>query len=76
MSGPPVAESGDESDQQRVEWEAHVAKAHAAGQCPFSGLTTKACIASICDCFIEQYPDDPYGLHPEAFVVNPPAPTT
>ena len=65
-----------EKDQQRVEWEAHVVREQAAGRCPFSGLAVKSCVASVCDCFIEQYPDDPYGLHPEAFVVNPPGATS
>lgn len=27
------------------------------------------CPESICDCFIDTYPDDPMGLHPEAFIV-------
>lgn len=26
---------------------------------------------SMCDCFIEQYPESPRDLHPEAFVVAP-----
>lgn len=40
-----------------------------ATQCPLGG---PRCPESICDCFIEQYPDDPMGLHPEAFVVMTP----
>jgi hypothetical protein len=36
------------------------------GECPAGG---RRCPPSICDCFIELYPDDPLGLHPEAFEV-------
>ena len=28
------------------------------------------CPESISDCFIDMYPDDPLGLHPEAYVVT------
>ncbi len=35
--------------------------------CPLGG---PRCPESICDCFIDQYPDDPLGLHPEAFIVG------
>lgn len=35
-------------------------------ECPaFPGAPR--CPRDICDCFIDQYPDDPTGLHPEAF---------
>lgn len=37
--------------------------------CPLGG---PRCPRSICDCFIEEYPDDPLGLHPEAFMVATP----
>lgn len=30
----------------------------------------RRCPPSICDCFIDIYPDDPGGIHPEAFVVG------
>lgn len=59
-----------EKDAQRIEHERHIAECEARGECPFSGLTFARCQASICDCFREQYPDDPYGLHPEAFIVG------
>lgn len=35
-------------------------------QCPLGG---PRCHEAICDCFIDQYPTDPLGLHPEAYVV-------
>lgn len=42
-------------------------------ECPaFPG--SPRCPASICDCFIDLYPDDPTGLHPEAFIVGDYAP--
>lgn len=59
-------------DPARAAYEAHIAESEARGICPFSGLTFASCQASICDCFRELYPDDPYGLHPEAFIVGPP----
>lgn len=36
-------------------------------ECPLGG---PRCPEAICDCFIDLYPDDPLGLHPEAFLVN------
>jgi hypothetical protein len=39
-------------------------------QCPYAEPGQARCHPAICDCFIEQYPDDPFGLHPEAFLVN------
>jgi hypothetical protein len=42
-------------------------------QCPV--FDTPQCPASICDCFIDQYPDDPAqaaALHPEFFTVEEP----
>lgn len=38
-------------------------------QCPYAEPGRQACPASICDCFVAEYPDDPFGLHPEAFRV-------
>lgn len=39
-------------------------------ECPaFPG--SPRCSPSICDCFIDIYPDDdPGGIHPEAFIVG------
>jgi hypothetical protein len=39
-------------------------------QCPYAPPGRTRCWESICDCFIDLYPDDPFGLHPEAFVVG------
>lgn len=39
-------------------------------QCPGLGGTGPRCDDGICDCFIDQFPDDPGGLHPEAFIVG------
>lgn len=35
--------------------------------CPLGG---PRCHEAICDCFVDLYPDDPQGLHPEALVVG------
>lgn len=35
-------------------------------QCPMGG---ERCPEDICDCFIEQFPDNPLGLHPELYTV-------
>ena len=35
--------------------------------CPLGG---RRCPEAICDCFVDLYPDDPLGIHPEAFVVG------
>jgi hypothetical protein len=40
--------------------------------CEYAGRGRTRSSSAICDCFIEQYPDDPFGLHPEAFTVNIP----
>jgi hypothetical protein len=32
------------------------------------------CPESMCDCFIDQYPDDPVNLRPEHFVILFPEP--
>ena len=39
-------------------------------KCPYAQRGESRCSPAICDCFIDQYPDDPFGLHPEAFVVT------
>lgn len=31
---------------------------------------TQRCPEWLCDCFIDMFPDDPTGLHPEVFVVG------
>jgi hypothetical protein len=41
-------------------------------QCPYADKGKKRCPEWRCDCFIDLYPDDPFGLHPEAFVVGRP----
>lgn len=41
-------------------------------QCSYADPGERACPAWRCDCFVDQYPDDPFGLHPEAFVVGSP----
>lgn len=38
-------------------------------QCPHAPPGDKRCPPSICDCFIDTHPDDPFGLHPEDFAV-------
>ncbi|QLQ11153.1 MAG: hypothetical protein HZY75_13220 [Nocardioidaceae bacterium] len=35
-------------------------------RCGYAARPGEKCI--MCDCFVDQYPDDPFGLHPEAFV--------
>lgn len=37
--------------------------------CPMGG---RRCPESICDCFIEHFPDAPLGMHPEMFIVGKP----
>lgn len=37
--------------------------------CEYAGKGKTRCPQSICDCFIEQFPDSPRELHPEAFIV-------
>lgn len=39
--------------------------------CPYARGVAR-CPAWRCDCFIDQYPDSPFDLHPEAFVVRAP----
>lgn len=43
-------------------------------RCPYADPGKSRCSPSDCDCFIEQYPEDPFGLHPEAFMVMVPCP--
>lgn len=38
--------------------------------CEYADSGQKKCPASICDCFIDQYPDSPRDVHPEAFIVS------
>ena len=43
--------------------------------CEYASAGRTRCSPAICDCFIEQFPDSPSDLHPEAFIVaipNPP----
>jgi hypothetical protein len=39
-------------------------------QCPYAPPGLARCPESICDCFIDTHPDDPFGLHPEDFIVG------
>jgi hypothetical protein len=48
-----------------------------AQYCPAWGPGSPVCPRSICDCFIDEFPDDMEaagGLHPEFFTVMPPVP--
>lgn len=38
--------------------------------CPYAEPGQRRCPPSICDCFIDTHPDDPFGLHPDDFLVN------
>jgi hypothetical protein len=38
--------------------------------CEYADRGKTRCSPSICDCFIDTYPDSPFDLHPEAFVVR------
>lgn len=40
--------------------------------CPYASVGRARCPSWRCDCFVELYPDDPFGLHPEAFIVGQP----
>jgi len=31
---------------------------------------SRRCPEWLCDCFVDMFPEDPLGLHPEAFVVE------
>lgn len=37
--------------------------------CPYAEVGLTRCPTWRCDCFIDSYPDDPMGLHPEAYMV-------
>jgi hypothetical protein len=39
--------------------------------CEYADKGKTRCPSSICDCFIDTYPDSPRELHPEAFIVGP-----
>lgn len=39
-------------------------------QCPYADKGRRRCAPSDCDCFIDEYPESPFALHPEAFLVN------
>lgn len=39
-------------------------------QCPYAGPSRNRCPEWRCDCFIDTHPDDPFGLHPEDFIVG------
>jgi hypothetical protein len=39
-------------------------------QCPYAPPGQRRCPEWICDCFIDTHPDDPFGLHPEDFLVD------
>lgn len=38
--------------------------------CEYADRGRTRCAPSICDCFIDMYPDSPRALHPEAFIVG------
>jgi hypothetical protein len=42
-------------------------------RCPYAPPGERACPAAICDCFVAEYPDSPFDLHPEAFTVSLPS---
>ena len=39
--------------------------------CVYADRGQAKCPRWRCDCFIDEYPDDPVGLHPEAFTCDP-----
>jgi hypothetical protein len=39
-------------------------------QCPHAERGQRACPAWRCDCFVATHPEDPFGFHPEDFVVE------
>lgn len=43
--------------------------------CPYAPRGRTRCLPPICDCFIDSYPDSPFALHPEAFIVGVPCRT-
>lgn len=38
--------------------------------CPYADEGRARCPEWRCDCFVDAFPEDPFGLHPEAFLVN------
>lgn len=38
-------------------------------QCDYADRGERRCPEWRCDCFVDTYPDDPFGIHPEAFTV-------
>jgi hypothetical protein len=42
--------------------------------CDYAEPGQARCAPAICDCFYDEYPADPFGVHPEAFVVQWPQP--
>lgn len=40
--------------------------------CPYAEAGKDRCPAWRCDCFVDIYPEDPFGLHPEMYVVHIP----
>lgn len=41
-------------------------------QCEYAPEGHRRCHPAICDCFVDTFPDSPFELHPEVFVVNRP----
>ena len=39
-------------------------------QCDYAEPGQRACPAWRCDCFVAEYPDNPFGVHPEVYVVR------
>lgn len=46
-----------------------IAEKDAAFRCDYAEAGQSRCPAWRCDCFIATHPGDPFGLHPEAFIV-------
>lgn len=40
--------------------------------CPYAERGKARCPEWRCDCFVDLYPGDPFGIHPEAFAVHLP----
>ena len=64
----PLRPSGDEPERL-APWVCLTCGGYA---CEYAPQGRKKCPPSICDCFIDQYPDSPRDLHPEAFIVGLP----
>lgn len=65
----PQRPSGRGSESQAVPWECLRCGGFA---CEYAPRGRTRCSPAICDCFIDQFPDSPRDLHPEAFVVGIP----